>query len=86
MKVSVYDTYVPKDGNTTMHFDILVEDNTSIADVYAYGKKYLDRKGIPGFQLTTKECNFCHMETAPEQVEREIRNHGFYIIEMENCN
>ena len=86
MKVSVYDTYVPKDGNTVMHFDILVEDSDSVENVYNYGKAYLDQKGIPDFELTTKECNFCHMENAPEQVEKEIRENGFYIIEMENCN
>ncbi|WP_235010917.1 MULTISPECIES: DUF2024 family protein [Aquimarina] len=86
MKVSVYDTYVPKATNVNMHFDILVEDHTSVEDVYAYGKEYLAQKGILNFQLTTKECNFCHMERAPEAVEQEIRQKGYYIIEMEHCN
>ncbi|WP_394746940.1 DUF2024 family protein [Spongiimicrobium salis] len=86
MKVSVYDTYVPKDEKTVMHFDILVEDNTSVEEVYAYGKTYLSEKGIPNFNLSTKECNFCHMENAPEGIEKEIREKGFYIIEMEHCN
>ncbi|NER15382.1 DUF2024 family protein [Leptobacterium flavescens] len=86
MKVSVYDTYVPKDESTIMHFDILVEDNTDLEDVYSYGKAYLNYKGISDYKLTTKECNFCHMETAPAHVEKEIREKGFYIIEMENCN
>ncbi|APD06298.1 hypothetical protein UJ101_00761 [Flavobacteriaceae bacterium UJ101] len=86
MKVSVYDTYVPKDNHTTMHFDILVEEGTSEKDVYNYGKKYLSERGIPNFQLTTKECNFCHMETAPDTVEKEIKKSGYFIIEMENCN
>ncbi|WP_103070549.1 DUF2024 family protein [Aquimarina sediminis] len=86
MKVLVYDTYVPKEKDNTMHFDILVKDNTSLEQVYAYGKKYLTQKGISNFKLTTKECNFCHMETAPVQVEKEIIEKGFYIIEMENCN
>ncbi|PKH52678.1 DUF2024 domain-containing protein [Tenacibaculum sp. Bg11-29] len=80
MKISVYDTYVPKDENTVMHFDILVEDKDTIENVYKYGKK-----GIPNFKLTTKECNFCHMEAAPEEVEQSIKEKGYYIIEMENC-
>ncbi|MDY8134655.1 DUF2024 family protein [Aquimarina sp. 2201CG5-10] len=86
MKVSVYDTYVPKDKSTVMHFDILVEESTNLEEVYDYGKLYLNNKGIPDFNLTTKECNFCHIENAPDQIEKEIREKGFYIIEMENCN
>ncbi|AXT61099.1 DUF2024 family protein [Aquimarina sp. AD10] len=85
MKVSVYDTYVPKDEKVIMHFDILVQDNNVIENVYKYGKEYLNSKGISDFQLSTKECNFCHMEMAPDVVEKEIREKGYYIIEMENC-
>ncbi len=85
MKVSVYDTYVPKDEKTTMHFDILVADNDSMDNVYRYGKEYLNKKGVSNFQLTAKECNFCHMEAAPENIASEIRTKGYYIIEMENC-
>ncbi len=85
MKVSVYDTYVPKNGNTVMHFDILVEDNDSVDNVYKYGKEYLNQKGISDFELSTKECRFCHMESAPENVEKEIKEKGYFIIEMENC-
>lgn len=87
MKVSVYDTYVPKDNsNSIMHFDILVDENSSIDDVYAYGKEYLASKNMPNYMLTTSECRFCHMETAPEEVENSINKKGYYIIEMENCN
>lgn len=85
MKVSVYDTYVPKKDNVTMHFDILVEEGTSEEKVYDYGKLYLEDKGITDFNLTTSECNFCHMEVAPEHVQNEITSKGFFIIEMENC-
>ena len=48
MKVSVYDTYVPKDGNVKMHFDILVEEGVTLKEVYKYGEKYLDSKGLKG--------------------------------------
>lgn len=85
MKVSVYDTYVPKNDNTVMHFDILVADEDSVENVYTYGKEYLHQKGIPNVDVTTKECKFCHMEIAPEEVEKEIKEKGYYIIEMKNC-
>ena len=86
MKVSVYDTYVPKGNNIVMHFDILVKDNESIENVYVYGKDYLNNIGVPNYKLSTNECKFCHMEKAPDDVEKQILDKGYYIIEMENCN
>ena len=85
MKVLVYDTYVPKDNSTTIHFDILVAQGTSEEKVYKYGKQYLESKAVKHTDLTTKECKFCHIETAPENVQKEIQDKGYYIIEMENC-
>lgn len=86
MRVSVYDTYVPRDDKTIMHFDILVDENVSTEQVYEYGTKYLSQKGLTGRNLTTSECRFCHMETAPVTVEEAIITNGYYIIEIENCN
>jgi len=86
MKISVYDTFVPKSKNIEMHFDILVEVGTSVDKVFQYGKSYLENKGLANLKLSTKECKFCHIEIAPERVEREIINKGFSIVELENCN
>lgn len=85
MIVSVYDTFVPKEDNTEMHFDILVEEGTSVEKVYQYGKAYLKEKIIADVELSTKECKFCHIETAPEKVQLEIKRKGFSIVELENC-
>ena len=85
MKVAVYDTYVPKNEHTVMHFDILVKDTDTIENVYKYGKEYLGEKGISNVELSTKECRFCHMESAPEMVEKAITEKSYFIIEMENC-
>ena len=65
MKVSVYDTYVPKNERTTMHFDILVEEATSEEKVHQFGKEYLTSKGLENYPLASKECRYCHMEIAP---------------------
>lgn len=86
MKVSVYDTYVRKNCGALMHFDILVDENTSITDVYKYGKEYLTLKKIVQTNLSAEECRFCHIEEAPKKVIDSINKKGFYIIEMENCN
>lgn len=84
MKISVYDTYV-KNNNTVMHFDILVEESKTLEDAIAFGKEYLASKNLSDKQLTTNECKFCHMETAPTEVEKIVLRDGYYIIEMENC-
>lgn len=86
LKVSVYDTYVPKKEGGLMHFDILVDAKEKDLDkIYAYGKNYLQSKGQEGQPLTAKECRFCHVENARGPVEDSILAQGYYIIEMEGC-
>lgn len=86
MKVAVWDTYVIKKDGSVMHFDIIapqeIKDRTVI---YRYGKNYLRSKGQDGQALTSKECRFCHMESARPQWETEIKQKGYFILEMENC-
>jgi hypothetical protein len=87
MKVAVWDTYVTRKDGAIMHFDILAPE--SIKDttvIYNYGKDYLKTKGQEGQPLSSKECRFCHVETVRPAWEEAINKHGYYIIEMENCN
>jgi len=87
MKVSVWDTYVPRKNGRSMHFDILVPSELQDpGTVFDYGREYLATKPFWTGTLTAKECRFCHMETAPPEVEASILEKGFHIIEMENCN
>lgn len=87
MKVSVWDTYVPRKDGKTMHFDILVPSElTDTRTIFGFGKSYLESKPFSTGDLTAQECRFCHMESAPVWVEETIKNHGFHIIEMENCS
>ncbi len=86
MKVSVWDTYVPREGQKAMHFDILVASDTIDTDVISgYGNAYLAKKPFATGNLTSNECRFCHMEQAPDMVVKAIKERGYYIIEMENC-
>lgn len=85
MKISVYDTYVKKNDNTIMHFDILVEESKTEEEAIAIGKEYLTIKNLSDRKLTTKECTFCHIETASIEMEKEVLKAGFYILELENC-
>lgn len=87
MKIAVGDTYVTRKDGKIMHFDILVDENINDAEqVYEYGKKYLKSVAQDGQTLTAKECRFCHIDKAPIEIENQIRENGFSIIEMENCN
>lgn len=86
MKVAVYDTYVVKKNGVTMHFDIIVPKDQLHEKAIQYGLEYLKRVGQEGQPLTTKECRFCHTEEATEDVERTIKEGGYYIYEIEGCN
>lgn len=87
MKIAVWDTYVTRKDGAVMHFDILVDENMKDENqIFEYGKTYLVSKMQEGQSITSKECNFCHIEKASDDVEKQISKNGFSIIEMENCN
>ncbi|WP_420573020.1 DUF2024 family protein [Kordia sp.] len=87
MKVSVWDTYVKRTDNRVMHFDILVPSDVTEEDkIFSYGNDYLASKAIKEARLTTKECKFCHIAKASDEVITAIEEKGYFIIEMENCN
>ncbi|QKZ14499.1 DUF2024 family protein [Spirosoma sp. KUDC1026] len=86
MQVSVYDTYVTRTDGAVMHFDILVPSTlSSPVTIHAYGQAYLSTKGQAGQPLTAKECRFCHIEQATQEIEANITSQGFHIIEMQGC-
>jgi len=85
MKVAVFDTYVVKKNGMTMHFDIIVPKDQPHEKAIQYGIEYLKKVGQEGQPLSTKECRFCHMEEASEDVEKTIKEDGYYIYEMEGC-
>ena len=85
MKCAVYDTYVKKKDGKTMHFDVIVEAKIQHEKAIEYGKQYLEDVGQGEQKMTQEECQFCHIQEAPKQVEQEISSKGFFIQEMEGC-
>ena len=86
MEIAVWDTYVIRRDGKTMHFDILVDKDLKDQDkVFDFGKKYLKSILQEGQPLTSNECNFCHIDKASDEIEKQILRSGFAIIEMENC-
>ena len=87
MKVSVWDTYVEREGDKILHFDILVSSELKNEQIiFGYGKEFLKSKSFHTGDLSSKECKFCHIEQASNEVINNIKNNGFHIIEMENCH
>ena len=84
MEVYVYDTYVEAKDGRTMHFDVFsgVRDDAKAVE---QAKQWLEEIGEGDAVITSKECQFCHSQGAPPQVENEIKEKGFYIYKMENC-
>ena len=86
MQVAVWDTYVRKKDGTVMHFDIITPDHIKDEKtIHTFGKEYLQSKNQETQSLTAKECSFCHIEKATDEMTLSIEQRGYYIIEMENC-
>ena len=85
MECAVYDTYITKKDGRIMHFDVIVEANTSHEKAINYGKEFLEQVGQGGQTMTQEECQFCHIQEAPPVVANEIENRGYFIQKMEGC-
>lgn len=86
MNIAVWDTYVTRKDGKIMHFDILVDENLKDENqVFEYGKMYLKSVLQEGQPLSSKECSFCHIGKASEEIENKIIKGGYAIIELENC-
>lgn len=87
MNISVWDTYVHREDGQVMHFDILVpQELKETSKIFQFGTDYLETKAFKTFQLTSNECQFCHIDKVNQEVENVIISKGYFIIEMENCN
>jgi hypothetical protein len=86
MQVAVWDTYVTKKDGSVMHFDIIAPDHIKDSTIiYTFGKDYLQSKKQENQPLASKECSFCHIEEATDEMVLSIQQKGYYIIEMQNC-
>lgn len=86
MKVAVWDTYVEKNDEVVMHFDIIVPEELKDPEIiYSFGIEYLKSKGLENLTITSKECEFCHIENLNQVMEKEIIEKNYLILEMENC-
>ena len=83
MKVAVFDTYVRKSNGDTTHFDIIVpEGRHDEHEILTFGKKYLSNIDEQNAVISTKECQFCHIENPSQKVLDHIGQKGYYILEL----
>jgi hypothetical protein len=85
MQIHVYDTYVKAKDGHTMHFDVFTAVKNDQKAV-EYAKQWLDSIGENEATITSKECSFCHSQSAPTDVEEAIDESGYYIYKMEGCS
>lgn len=87
MEVAVWDTYVTRKDGRVMHFDIIVPAHLKDAfTIHTFGKEYLKQKGEDNQELTSKQCQFCHIEQASPEIISDIQEKGFYIVELNHCD
>ena len=84
MEIDVYDTYVKAADGHTMHFDVITGEKDHDKAI-TFGKEWLKSIGEENAEMTTKECSFCHSQNAPEPVEQEIKEQGYFIQKMDGC-
>ena len=84
MDIHVYDTYVKAKDGHTMHFDVFtaVKDDPKAIE---FAKEWLISIGESEAVITSKECNFCHIQGASNQVVEAINKDGYFIYKMEGC-
>lgn len=84
MDIHVYDTYVKAKDGHTMHFDVF----TAVKDdqqAIKFAKEWLISIGEGKAVITSKECNFCHIQSASSNVVEAINKDGYFIYKMEGC-
>lgn len=84
MDIHVYDTYVKAKDGRTMHFDVFTavrDDQKAIESA----KEWLTSIGEGEALITSKECNFCHIQSASLNVIEAINKDGYFIYKMEGC-
>ena len=87
MEIQIHDTYV-KGKNGEMHFDVAIEEGKGKDNAFAVecAKKWLGSIGEGDAEITSKECQFCHVQGANENIANDINKNGYSIIKMEGCS
>jgi hypothetical protein len=81
MNIDVYDTYVRTSAGDLLHFDVLLPIGES-KKVKQYAGEWLESIGEIPQEINFESCRYCHTETATEDIQQRILQHGYFIIQM----
>lgn len=84
MNVDVYDTYARTAEGELLHFDVLVEQGSGDIAL-RYAAEWLHSIQISASEINQENCRFCHTETTTPEIERQIEEQGYFILQMEGC-
>jgi hypothetical protein len=84
MNVDVYDTHVRTVEGNLLHFDIMLPSDEESRVIYYANQWLLGIVKIPE-KITRENCRYRHTETATPEIRKRIREHGYFIIQMEGC-
>ena len=84
MNVDVYDTHVRTVEGNLLHFDIMLPSDEGNRAIY-YANQWLLSIGRIPEKITRENCRYRHTETATPEIRKRIREHGYFVIQMEGC-
>ncbi|MEQ1789682.1 MAG: DUF2024 family protein [Rickettsiales bacterium] len=85
MKIDVYDTYATSKNGKTIHFDVFLPNGESKENAVKFARNFLKEIGESVDALKQERCNFCHSQSASEEIEKVIAESGHFILQMEGC-
>ena len=85
MQLEIYNTYARDSDGGLMHFDVLVPAGTGQAIARQKAAQWLDSVGLATNLLRLDSCEFCHVEEANPEFDRQVSRQGYAILQMEGC-
>lgn len=85
MKIDVYDTYATAKNGKTIHFDVLLPNGDGKEKAVKFAKEFMEKIGESADSLKQEKCNFCHSESANDEVKKSVAESGHFILQMEGC-
>jgi hypothetical protein len=85
MQLDVFNTYVTRDDGVVMHFDVLMPKGSASEHAQSNALDWLQTIGITANQVLLDSCQYCHSEDATPEIERDVQQQGYFILQMEGC-
>lgn len=85
MQLEIYNTYARDSDGGLIHFDVLVPSGTGQAIAREKATQWLNSVGQAAKLIRLDSCEFCHIEEATPEYDRQVNQQGYAILQMEGC-